>query len=42
MDNIEFLYNLTLKNYILEEEINNDIKFKNLRYDYCSNLCSLR
>ena len=28
MDNIEFLYNLTLKNYILEEEINNDIKFK--------------
>ena len=36
MDNIEFLYNLTLKNYILEEEINNDIKFKNLLDSFIS------
>ncbi len=36
MDNTEFSYNLTLKNYILEEEINNDIKFKNLLDSFIS------
>jgi hypothetical protein len=36
MDNIEFLYNLTLKNYILDEEINNDITFKNLLESFIS------
>ena len=36
MDNIEFLYNLTLKNYILDEEINNDITFKSFLDSFIS------